>query len=235
MGKEVPTWSTHHWTALDNPFLDAKGYLLEELESGGHILDDTPAEEIVTALIALKDVPQDDPAWDDLKSCLSTSFRREYLAHWVKDSNALVYQLSSRNILEEGWTLPAGQYRITIGCDIGWGDGNGFCVAAKNIFAKEITILQAYYLPEMSTAEIADELRKLSQQWHTSELYVDTGGEGQRLLEDLLHYGVMAQAAGKGRKKPRIEYMRSLLNTGVLKLRPCRLIIPLTPKRRPPL
>jgi hypothetical protein len=83
-----------------------------------------------------------------------------------------------------------------------------------------VYLLESYYRPELSTAEIATELREIGQRWHTSELYVDTGGEGERLVVDLLNYGVVARAAGKGRKKPRIEYMRSLLDTGHLKVRP---------------
>jgi hypothetical protein len=220
MGKEVPTWSTHHWTALDNPYLDAKAYLIEELASGGHMLDDTPAEVMVEELLSLKDVPQSDPRWDGIRHRLSATFRREYLAHWVKDNSALVYLVTPENILREGFQLPAGQYRITVGCDIGWGDGNGFTVAAKPAFGREVYLLESYYRPELSTAEIATELREIGQRWHTSELYVDTGGEGERLVVDLLNYGVVARAAGKGRKKPRIEYMRSLLDTGHLKVRP---------------
>lgn len=220
MGREVPTWSTHHWTALDNPYLDARSYLIEELATGGHMLDDSPAEELVDELLALKDVPQSDPRWDGMRHRLSATFRREYLAHWVKDNSALVYLVTPENLLREGFQLPTGQYRITVGCDIGWGDGNGFTVAAKPAFGREVYLLESYYRPELSTAEIAAELREIGQRWHTSELYVDTGGEGERLVVDLLNYGVVARAAGKGRKKPRIEYMRSLLDTGHLKVRP---------------
>lgn len=219
MGKAVNPWATHHWTALDNPFVDARAYLLEELENGSHILDATPAKEVVRMLWAMRDVPMDDPQWHELNAILSVPFRREYLAQWCKDSQSLVYQVHEDNILPDAWVLPPGQYRIILGCDIGWSDGNGFAVAAKSLFSRELYLLHAYYLPQLTTAEIAAELSRVSRAWHTGEIYVDTGGEGQRLLEDLVHYGVHAQPAGKGRKKPRIEYVRSLLETRMLKIR----------------
>ncbi len=212
MGKPVRPWKTHHWTALDNPYVGAQSYLVEELDEGGHILDGTPAEQIVAELLALKDTPLDDPAWAPLLARLSLSFRREYLAEWVKDKAALVYNAESHHLLPQGWKLPKGVYRIVIGCDPGWEDGNGFAVAAKPLESPDVYLLRAYYRPEMSTADIADELKKLSAEFHTSEIYADTGGEGGRLLADFDNYGITVQRAQKGLKKPRIEYTRALLD-----------------------
>lgn len=216
-GKDALQWPTHHWTALDNPHVDARSYLLEEL-AHGHVLDDTPADDVVEALLALRDVPQDDPAWSWVASKLSGTFRQEYLAHWVKDAERLVYIAGPRHLLAEPFVLPKGAYRVTIGCDIGWGDGNGFTVCARRVDSPLIYVLRSYYLPELSTHGIALELGKLRDTWRTGEIYVDTGGEGQRLLKDLEHYGVLAMAAGKGRKRPRIEYARSLLENGSLQI-----------------
>jgi hypothetical protein len=212
MGKPVRPWKTHHWTALDNPYVGAQSYLVEELEEGGHILDGTPAAQIVAELLELKDTPLSDPAWIPLLARLSVSFRREYLAEWVKDKAALVYNAEPHHLLPPGWKLPRGVYRIVIGCDPGWSDGNGFAVAAKPLEAPDIYLLRAYYRPEMSTADIADELKMLSAEYHTGEIYADTGGEGDRLLADFDHCGILVQRAQKGLKKPRIEYTRSLLD-----------------------
>jgi hypothetical protein len=220
-GKPVAKWSTHHWTAFDNPYLDAAAYLIEELDVGNHILDDTPAADIVAEMVALKDLPLSDQAWAPVLCRLSAEFRREYLADWVKDADALCYTPSERNFLEEGYELPKdAPWRIVIAADVGWGDGNGFCVAAKSLRSRDIIVLRAYYLPEMDDAEIAAELRCLRDDWHTSEIYVDCGGEGLRLVANMENHGVIVQAADKPRKKPRIEYVRALLKTGSLKLRP---------------
>ena len=216
-GKPVLAWPTHRWTALDNPYLDAAAYYAEELASG-HILDDTPPAELVEALIALKDVPQDDPRWAEVAARLSAEFRREYLAHWTRDRASLVYVPSERNLIRGPFALPPGVYRITIGCDLGWGDGNGFAVAAKRLDSPEIYVLEAYYVPELGTHQIAQELERLRLKYRTGEVYVDTGGEGTRLLVDLENYGVFALAAGKGRKRPRIEYVRSVLANGSLQV-----------------
>lgn len=220
-GKKVRPWSLHHWTALDNPHVDARRYFTKILPD--HILDDTPAEDMVEEILALRTVHMRDERWAGVLCRLSNQFRREYLADWVRDVDSLVYvpRADGANFLPEGWELPRDRpWRITIGCDIGWGDGNGFVVAAKSLTSRDIIILEAYYRPELDTSQVADELLMLKTRWRCGEIYVDTGGEGDRLLADLANFGVNAEGARKPRKKPRIEYVRALLKIGSLKLRP---------------
>jgi hypothetical protein len=218
-GKPARTWSTHHWTALHNPFVDARGYFIQILPD--HIIDDTPAEEMFEEIWALRDVPMRDPRWAEVASRLSNQFRNEYLADWIRDETRIIYLPTDRNLLPRGWELPRDRpWRISIGCDVGWGDGNGFAVCAKSLTSRDIIVLEAYYLAELDTSQIADELAMLRDKWRTGEIYVDTGGEGGRLLADLENYGVLAMGAHKPRKKPRIEYVRALIRTGALKLRP---------------
>lgn len=219
-GRTVKQWSTHHWTALDNPYLDARGYFTEELENGDYITDGTSVADVVAQLVALNDVPLTDPQWAPVLAKLTAEFRREYLADWVNDAESNIYHCGAKNMLPEGYTLPPGPWRIVVAADVGWGDGNGFAVAAKSLRGREIVLLKAYYLPEMDDQQISAEIDQLKKDWHTSEAYVDTGGEGDRLIQNLENYGVLAQAGGKGRKKPRIEYVRAVLHTGALQIRP---------------
>lgn len=217
-GKPVRPWSTHHWTALDNPHVDARGYFIEEIPD--HILDGTSPEAMVDEILALQGVPLDDARWAAVLCRLSNQFRREYLADWVRDTESLVYVPGERNLLPDGFELPGDTpWRVTIGCDIGWGDGNGFAVAAKSLRSRDVVLLEAYYLPDLDTSQVADELLRLKAKWRSGEIYVDTGGSGDQRLADLENYGVIAQAAGKGEKKPRIEYVRALMKTGSLKIR----------------
>lgn len=220
-GKEVQRWSTHHWTALDNPSMDAVGYLTEELGAGDYILDDTSVADIVAELVALNGIPLSDPRWAHVLSKLTAEFRREYLADWVKDSDSLVYLPTEQNMLPEGFELPAGEpWRIVIAGDPGWGDGNGFAVAAKSLRSRRVVLLRAYYLPELDDDQIAEEFKQLRSDWRCGEIYVDCGGEGDRLIANMANRGVIVQPAGKGRKKPRIEYKRALIKTGALQIRP---------------
>jgi hypothetical protein len=71
----------------------------------------------------------------------------------------------------------------------------------------------------MNDQQIAEELQSLQKQYRAGEIYVDCGGEGGRLLANLENFGVHAMAAGKGKKKPRIEYMRTILANKSLKIR----------------
>lgn len=219
LNEPVQKWSTHHWTALDNPAVDAKAYLLRKI--GPHIIDDTSPEQMVAWLVELNDLPLSDQLWAPVLARLSAAFRREYLADWVKDEASLVYLAGEKNMLPRGWELPRDEpWRITIGCDRGWNDGNGFCVAAKSLRSRDIVILRAYYKPSMSSEEIASELEQLKKDWRCGEAYVDTGGQGDQVLVDMDHFGVLTESAKKGKKKPRIEYVRALIRSGALKLRP---------------
>lgn len=220
-GRAVPKWSTHHWTSLDNPTIDAVGYLTEELAAGDYILDDTSVEDIVRSLVALNGVPLDDERWAPILARLTAEFRREYLADWVKDTDSLVYHPTAGNMLPEGWEFPDGTaWRKVIVVDPGWGDGNGFAVAAKSLRSRTIVLLKAYYLPELDDDQIAEELKVLRKEWRTSELYADCGGEGDRFVQNMANRGVIVQALGKPRKKPRIEYLRALIKTLALQIRP---------------
>jgi terminase large subunit-like protein len=221
-GKPVPQWSTHHWTALDNSYLDGAAAMVEDLRGGTHILDDSTPEAIVDELIALKDVPpsNDNGRWDAVRAKLSAPFRREQLAQWTRDNESRVYSAADRNFLPAGYELdPHRVWRIIVGADIGWNDGNGFAVAAKCLEGPEVVLLEAYRIDELGTEGIARELIRLSRFWRASEIYVDTGGVGDMRLEDLANFGCYARRAIKGgRKKPRIEYMRALLENGNLKI-----------------
>jgi len=219
-GKEALQWSTHRWTALDNPAIDAAGYLLEELVNGEHILDDTPASTIVEWLVALKDVELDDERWAPILARLSAEFRREYLADWCKDSDSLVYLPTEGNYLDDGYELDEGTpWRVVVSGDIGWGDGNGFAVAAKSLRSRTIVLLEAYYLPELNDEEIANELKRLKAAYRAGEVYIDCAGEGQRLLANMAHFGLHCEAQGKGKKKPRIEYLRTVIANRSLQIR----------------
>jgi hypothetical protein len=219
-GKAVQAWSSHRWTSLDNPYLDAVGYLTEELSNGDYIVDETPVADVVAALVALKDTPITDEAWAPVLARLTAEFRREYLADWVKDTDSLVYVPTERNMLPDGWELPRDvPWRIVIVVDPGWGDGNGFAVAAKSLRSRDIVLLKAYYVPELDDDQIAEELKALRTAWRSSEIYADCGGEGDRFVQNMSNRGVIVQALGKPRKKPRIEYLRALIKTAALRIR----------------
>jgi len=222
-GKDAVQWSTHHWTCLHNPTLDGAGYLLQELTEGDYILDDTPAERIVEWLVELRDVPFDDERWAPVLSRLTAEFRREYLADWCKDTDSLVYLPSERNMLPDGHELDERiPWRVVIGCDVGWDDGNGFAVAAKSLRSRDIVLCEAYYQPEMTDEEIADELKGLKAKYRAGEIHVDDVGAGDRVIANMEHFGLVVSAAPRGRKKPRITYMRTVIENGSLQIRPDR-------------
>lgn len=204
-------WELHYWTALDNTAIDAKAFLVETLEDGSMLRSDTlTAAEAVQLLIDVKDEPYHSERWQELEQLFAPEFLREYMSRWVDDPDAVIYHVRHHHLVND-MQLPTGVWRVAIGIDVGWGDGNAFTVVAKMLDQPTLYVLESYYIPAMDSAEIAAEGRMLQERYRAHEVYVDTGGEGGKRLQDLANHGLHAEPQAKGEKKQRIEYGRSLL------------------------
>ena len=204
-------WEVHYWTALNNTTIDAAAFLIETLDEGGHIrAPGLSPEDAVRMLVNIKDEPYHSKAWSEVEEMFSPEFLREYLSRWVDDPDAIIYHVRPE-LVDSNMVLPDAVWRITIGVDVGWDDGNAFTVVAKRLDGQTMFVLESYYIPKLDSSEIAEEIRNLQTRYHCLEVYVDTGGEGGKRLQDLANHGIIAEAQQKGEKKPRIEYGRSLI------------------------
>lgn len=144
------------------------------------------------------------------------TYRREYLGHRVQDTGVLIYTVPPLDEFYE--PTPHGGY-TTMGLDIGWNDGAGFCVVRSRAPQPGAHILETYREAEMSLARIAAVAERLRSRHQVGEIFVDTaGGGGRTLMESLsAQYGLPATAADKRARRMRIEQVRSSLDARTLR------------------
>lgn len=185
-------WPTFSWDMRVNPFLpDPEGEWRGVLEESGWT--------------------EDDP-----------DFVREWRGQWVRNATQKCYDVfaAERNTyLEEDfddwddWVGGAPLLRTVIGVDIGWEDGCGFAVAQKRADGPGIRVREAFREVEMDDTDIARALKRLMRKYKTRFVFVDSKGNKNTCMS-LRAFGVPAQPAVGGEKRPRIEYVRALLKSG---------------------
>ncbi len=225
--------TTYRFNALNNPYVDAKAFFLEEMDASGFILDDTPVEQMVDELIALRDVPVDpeDPRWARVLCRLHPEFIIEYLGIWYANSETFIYAYDpAKNSWDdfETWDTE-GAVRTVIGVDIGDRDGCGFSVVQKRWDGDEIRVLEAYCTVNLDNDELAAEIRKLMHRYKTHHVFMDSKGHGATsICKSMLNYRIPALPAENNHKKlPLIRDTKAVLRNGRLKLHPvkCRDLI----------
>lgn len=179
-----------HWDARDNPYLKIGGDRF------------------------LRKALEDNPGW----TWETPTFKREYLGLWCEDRDMLVYPYSSaRNLIYEGSEFPDG--RTILGVDIGYEDGNGFCVSrSQPPFNPEIHILRCYEKRGQKLPALAAEIESLRRHYNCSHVFIDEGGIGLTVSKTLQGMGIPCQPTPKGLKRPRIELVRGGLAAGTIKV-----------------
>jgi hypothetical protein len=147
----------------------------------------------------------------------NATYRREYLGHRVQDEGVLIYRTPP---LEEFYDTPppVGAY-TTMGIDIGWNDGAGFCVLRSRAPQPGAHIIEVYREEELSLPRMAAIAERMRVQHGVGEIFVDTaGGGGATIMNTLaVSYGLPAVAADKRARRMRIEQVRSMLDARTLR------------------
>lgn len=147
----------------------------------------------------------------------NATFRREYLGHRVQDAGVLIYRVPPLDEFYEP-TPPFGLY-TTMGIDIGWNDGAGFCVLRQRASEPGAHIVEVYREAELSLPRMAAIAERMRVQHGVGEIFVDTAGGGGRTIMETLaaSYGLPAVAADKRARRMRIEQVRSMLDARTLR------------------
>lgn len=192
-------WSIHHFSALDNPFIEYVGgaaqYFKDQLDENGWT--------------------EDDP-----------DFVTEYRGLWAKNAEAFVYSFTAgkNHYDEEDEWDREGALRVVIGVDIGDKDGCGFSVWAKRWESDELRCLESYCTINLDDDELAAEIRKLMKRYRSHNIFMDSKGHGATTIcKSMLNYGIPAQPAENNHKKlPLIRALKAILRNGKGKLHPTR-------------
>lgn len=144
------------------------------------------------------------------------TFKREYLGIWCEDSESLVFQYSPlRNITYDAFDVG----RTILGVDVGYEDGNGYCVTrSQPPNNPEIHVLRCYERTGQKLHGMAAEIEQLRRQYSVNYIFVDEGNNGKLVSKSLCDMGIPCRPTPKGPKRPRIEYIRGGLAAGTLKV-----------------
>lgn len=177
------------WTAADNPHLQAGGAAYIQ-----RMLQDRFGGDAQNA-----------------------TFRREYLGHRVQEQGILIYRAPPLDVFYE--PAPPSYNYTSLGIDIGWNDGAGFCVLRSRDPEPGAHIIEVYREPELTLPRIAAIAERMRVEHNISEMFVDTaGGGGRTVMETLARdYGLPAQAADKRARRLRIEQVRTMLSAHTLR------------------
>jgi len=190
-GKE-PGWSTHRWSALDNPYMKDK-WLAEiaELKKNHPNIEQT--------------------AW----------FRQMYLGLWVIDESKLVYKYKEeRDLIDLLPVLEyrTQTWHHVCGLDLGHSpDPSAFTVCAYRDYDPNLYIVKSYKRTEMDITDVAALWRHLNSTYHFEKTIVDNANK-QAVEELKQRFQIPLEPADKAGKSDFIAILNDDFAQGKIKL-----------------
>lgn len=201
----------HYWWRINKPdtletewkrfFFDWRHNTSIEPTSGKRVCD--AIKEETDKDIALKPLIVNTDKW-----------KMEVEGQWVTSASARVYSFeptdnATNTPFTNEWKVGA---HYGLGCDLGFSpDPTSFVIAAYNTkYDDKWRIIKSYKRKEMLTADIANEIKRLDNQYHFESIVADAGALGKQIVADLnLTYGLRIEAADKMGKLGHINMLNS--------------------------
>jgi len=189
-GRQVDTWSTHHWTFFDNKAIPNP-------------------EKVVADVLSDRGWTRETP-----------SFVREYLGQWVKDSEGSAFRINQDvNIIYSFDESRATDWSWALGVDLGIVDESAYVVGCYSIELGEAVIVESFEESTESPSESARHVLRLMEKYDLSEIVADTGGQGKAHVGEWANtYGIPVTPALKHNKGGRIQLINADLMAGKLKI-----------------
>jgi hypothetical protein len=212
---EHPHYPMFHWTALDNPHIEAEKYFIATLQRAQSV---PPRETWPAGVHSLIDIIRNQKHWH----LLPAAFVREYLGKWVTDIKSLIYRITPRNTFSE---LPIEPDYWTIGVDLGAHseenpnlDYAAITVACSNRTLPFVWVLRSFRMSDVTVDSIAQRLLELLVEYPQAAVHIDSSSAGKIIESTLRKMGIPIQAALKGPKLRRIQLLQSHIANGMLQL-----------------
>ena len=191
--RKVLSWSVHHWTIADNPFID-----------------DVPAE---LANIRKRKV------WTDV----TPTYQREYLGRWVAEHDALVYKYDQeRNGWVALPDLTDLAWKCVLIVDQGYDDADAIGALWFRLGKPGVWLEERHHERRQSAGQLVDVARKHwdALKGRCIRMGWDEGGGGKKVAEDARMAGLPVEAVekGPGSKVAGIELTNTALISGCLKV-----------------
>lgn len=183
----VEGWSHHHWTMLQNPHISHAKRWLANLRKRRRWTVTNPI------------------------------YLREYMGKWIRDLESVVYPYDAA--VNKMTTLPRKQWMRLCGVDLGAGDTEPRTAFSVWFVSEDHPIaylVRSYKTTDMTSEEIAGELKKLEREWGKFNVIVgDHGALGKAIFREVTsRYGIAVIPAEKTEKKAYIKLMQSDLKAG---------------------
>lgn len=184
-----PGWSTHRWSALDNPHMRAA---FER---------------------ALASIERDRPHFKE-----TPQYMRDYLGRWAIDVDRLVYRYSRAiNGHESMVDLPRDLASFCIVTDLGFNDSTAYVVVGWRPHDPTLYILFADKRIGQTISHVADDIRALRAQFPGAKLVID--GAAKQSVEELRQREKLPLlATDKTGKVDFIRFMNSALAHGQIRV-----------------
>lgn len=185
-------WSNHKWTIFQNIWI--------KIKSGKE-----PAQ-LLAEERDRKGIDESNP-----------TYRREALAEWVTDWDALVFKFNANKNLHDG--LPPGRYQYIFGIDIGFHDADAIAVIAYSYTDRTMYLVEEDVKSKQDITSLANRIKFLQAKYGPIKMVIDTGGLGKKAAEEMrARHGLPLEAADKIRKFENIEVLNDELRNGHFKV-----------------
>jgi len=147
-------WANHKWTIHNNIWI--------KIKSGKE-----PAE-LLAEERARKGIDES-----------NATYRREALAEWVTDFDALVFKFNANKNIHNG--LPAGKYHYVFGIDVGFHDADAIAVIAYNYTDRCMYLIEEDVKSKQDITSLANRIKRLRDKYQPIKMVIDTGGLGMEI------------------------------------------------------
>lgn len=182
------SWSNHKWNIFNNPWI--------KIKSGKE------PWELLAEERTRKGIDESNP-----------TYRREALAEWVNDLDALVFKFNNpRNIYTK---LPEGRFEYIFGIDIGFNDADAIAVLGYSYTDKNVYLVEEVVKSKQDITALANSIKTLQKKYRPIRMVMDAGALGKKIQEEIrMRHGINCEAAEKNRKFEFIELLNDDLRNG---------------------
>lgn len=197
-------WSCHHWSLVDNPFMDQWKGKKNWRQLAKWSLD----------------VIRQKKGWTES----NPTYQREYLGRWVRDDSALYYRFDSkRNVYDASKIVPWGPgWFHVLGWDLGSKDDMALVAWAWNDLDPHVYEAFSWKKPGALAQDVMDQIATLERRgFNFIAKVADTGGGGRMYVEEVMsRYAQVFEPAKKSEKYEHVRLYNEDLLVGRMLLCP---------------
>lgn len=188
------TWSKHHWTFWDNPFIIKKSKLTHQ--------------QMVDRELKRRGVQLNDP-----------SIQREWFGKFTLDSDSLLLHYNKKiNSYTQLPNIYPKKYSFLMGIDLGFDDADAIAILAYSDTSMDTYLVEEKVVTQQGLTELVEQIQLFQKKYDITKMVIDQGGLGKKLAEEMRRrHAIPVHPADKARKMENIALLNDQLRTGHFK------------------